>query len=272
MKKAFLIIFISLLSPVLWAQQIEWELIAEIPVKGADQVSLDNRGQIYYTTFDGGLYQLSSTGLQINHYSPSRQARITQLEAAWTVNVFTFSKDLQRFELFDRFLNPIMSRDLNDFDIGLARAGTLGNNNSVWVFDESNLSLKRVDYRRQSIVQSQPLNLVLEEQEWEVLDLKETKNILFMRVPGRVVLFDNQGNFLKRLTVPGENNLSITGDNLYNMENENIVEYNWNTGMKTAFNLPSVYNNYFVKTSADLIVFYNQSSILIYKNLFYRNR
>lgn len=272
MKTTFLILCISLLSPLVLAQEIAWKLIAEIPVKGVDQVSLDNRGQIFYTTLDGSLYQLSSAGLQINHYSPSRQARITQLEAAWTVNIFTFSKDLQRFELFDRFLNPITSRDLNDYDIGLARTGTLGNNNSIWVFDESNLSLKRVDYRRQSVLQSQPLNLVLEEQEWEVLDLKEAKNILFMRVPGRVVLFDNQGNFLKRLSVPGENHLSISGDHLYNIENGNIVEYKWNTGMKTAFNLPSVYKNHYIKSSSDILVFYNQSRILIYQNPFNGNR
>jgi len=268
MKKIHLLYILYLLSPVVWAQETEWKLINKLSIKDVDQVSFDNRGQIFYTTADGSLYQLSPNGVPINHFSPSRQARISQLEAAWTVNIFTFSKDLQRFELFDRFLNTIMSRDLNDFEIGLARAATMGNNNSIWVFDESNMSLKRIDYRRQTILQRQPLNLVLEDQEWDVLDIKEAQNILFLRVPDRVILFDNQGNFLKRLSMPGESPLAIWRENIYNIEEGEILEYKWNTGMKTALELPSVIKDHNHQVHADHIVFYDKGSILIYRNPF----
>ena len=261
-------IFMILLCPISWAQEVEWRLISDVPIKGVDQVSLDNRGQIFYTTRDGGLYQLSPQGIPINHFSPSRQAQITHLEAGWTVNIFTFSKDLQRFELFDRFLNPIMNRDLQDFEVGLAKASTLGNNHSLWVFDESDLSLKRIDYRRQTVIQKQPLNLVLEEQEWDVKDIKEVQNFLFLRVPDSVILFDNQGNFLKRLSIPGDSPLSLMGENLYNIEEDKILEYNWNTGMKTAFNLPSVITDHDVKIQGDQIVFFNQAGFLFYQNPF----
>lgn len=257
---------------MVWAQEIDWKLISILPIKGADQLSLDNRGQVFYTTADGSLYQLSANGIAINHYSPSRQASITQLEAAWTVNIFTFSKDLQRYELFDRFLNPIMSRDLNDLEIGLAKAATLGNNNSLWVFDESDLSLKRIDIRRQTMLQRQPLNLILENQEWEVLDIKEVQNILFLRVPDKVILFDNQGNFLKRLNIAGNNSLAVQGENIYNIEDDKIVEYKWNTGMKTAFNLPSNTVNNQLKVHTDHIVFYNKDSLQMYRNPFSARR
>jgi len=268
MKKIFLVLILSLLSPLVRAQNVEWQLIAELPIKGVDQVSFDNRGQIFYTTGDGSLYLLSPNGLPVNHFSPSRQARITQLEAAWTVNIFTFSKDLQRFELFDRFLNPIMSRELSDFEIGLARVATLGNNNSVWVFDESNMSLKRIDYRRQTILQRQPLNLVLEDQEWDVLDIREVQNLLFLRVSGRVIIFDNQGNFLKRLVIPGEGPLAVWRDNIYNIEEGKILEYKWNTGMKTALELPSIIKDHKLKVHADHIVFYDKGSLIVYQNPF----
>ena len=105
-----------------------------------------------------------------------------------------------------------------------------------------------------------------------MLDIKEVQNILFLRVPDKVILFDNQGNFLKRLNMAGKNSLAVQGENIYNIEDDKIVEYKWNTGMKTAFNLPSNTVNNQLKVHTDHIVFYNKDSLQMYRNPFSARR
>jgi len=266
MKSAWLIFLIYFLSLGVRAQQVDWILVTDIPMKGLEQVSLDNRGQIFYTTGDGSIYQLAPNGLPVNYYSPPRQASITQLEAGWTVNIFTFTKDLQRYEFFDRFLNPLMSRDMDRVDVGLASAATLGNNNTIWVFDESDFSLKKIDYNRQAILQDQPLNLVVNEQDWKVTDLKEAQNMVYLRVPDRVYIFDNQGNYLKQISVPGQGPLSIWAGNIYWVSSGMLMVYQVNKGVKTEFMLPAEVDNHHVKVHGNLIVFYNSGQLLIYQN------
>ena len=266
MMKTLLILILSLIGPFTWAQEIHWELIGEVPVKGLEQISFDNRGQIFYSNSSGNLYQLSPDGKQINHYSPSRQASITQLEASWTVNIFTFSKDLQRYEIFDRFLNPILTRDMDRLGIGLAKAATLGNNNSLWVFDESNISLNRIDYKRQQLLQNQPLNLVLNGQDWNVLDIKEHRNMLYLRVQDEVLIFDNQGNYLRRLPVPGTSGLSIYGGHTYFIQENQLIELQLDSGLKKSFQLPKRGDDKQVLVHQNRLILYDQASISIYLN------
>jgi hypothetical protein len=265
MKTAPIVFFLVLMSSVLMAQQ--WTLVSDLPIRGLERVSLDNRGQIFYTIGDGSIYQLSPIGVPINHYSPPRQAGITQLEAGWTVTVFTFSKDLQRYEMFDRFLNPLMSRDMDRLEVGLARAATLGNNNTLWVFDESDFSLKKIDYKRQALLQNQPLNLVINDQDWKVTDMREVQNMVFLRVPENIYIFDNQGNYLKSISVPGQGPLSISGGSIYWINSGKLVEYQMNRGVITSeLALPSSVNGHHVKVHGKHVLFYNERQILIYLN------
>ena len=72
------------------SQDLLENALAEIEINGLDQVSMDNRDQIFISSREGDLYLYDSKGNRLNYFSPPRQGRISQLEAAWTVNIFYF--------------------------------------------------------------------------------------------------------------------------------------------------------------------------------------
>jgi hypothetical protein len=149
---------------------------------------------------------------------------LNQLEASWTVNIFTFSADLQEYRILDRFLNPLAEKGFSFADISLAKAATLGNNNVVWVWDESDLSLKSLDYRRNQVIQSQPLNLIIESTDLSVSEIREFKNRLFMNVPeSGVFIFDNQGNLMRKIEVKGINKLCYHNEHLLWIEGNKLM-------------------------------------------------
>jgi len=208
------------------SQDLLENALAEIEINGLDQVSMDNRDQIFISSREGDLYLYDSKGNRLNYFSPPRQGRISQLEAAWTVNIFTFSEDLQEYRVLDRFLNPIAEHNFFDASINLAKAATFGNNNIVWVWDESDLSLKRIDYLRNLVLDAQPLPLLTDSKNLNILEMREFKNRLFVLAPEEgVFVFDNQGNLIRQINLKQVPNLSLYKDYLLWIENKHLNTY-----------------------------------------------
>ncbi|WP_051287108.1 hypothetical protein [Algoriphagus mannitolivorans] len=196
------------------------------PIPNLDLVSLDTKDQIFASNTSGDIYLIDSRGKQLNFFSPSRQGQLSQLEASWTVNIFGFSTDLQEYRILDRFLNPLVEKGLFDTGITLAKAATLGNNNVLWIWDESDLSLKSLNYLQNQIIQTQPLNLILDSPDLTVMEIREFKNRLFMNVPNSgIYIFDNQGNFLQKVDLQLNQRLCFYKENLYWVEGKKLKRY-----------------------------------------------
>ena len=199
-----LLVFIFSYSGNAQNQDILGAPIAEIKVNDLDLISFDTKDQLFASNTSGDIYLFSKQGKQVNLFSPARQGRLDQLEAARTVNVFSFSSDLQEYRVLDRFLNPLAENGFSFSEVTLAKAATLGNNNVVWVWDESDMTLKSLDYLRNILIQSQPLNLITGSETLDVTEIREFKNRLFMNVPASgVFIFDNQGNLMRKIEVKG---------------------------------------------------------------------
>lgn len=212
------------------SQQALPDPIAEIPVEYLDLVSLDTKDQIFVSNTSGDIYLFDSDGKQINLYSPERQGRLDQLEASWTVNIFSFSADLQEYRIFDRFLNPLAVKGFSQSEITLAKAATLGNNNLLWVWDESDLSLKSLDYLRNLIIQSQPLNLILSNNDLRVSEIREFKNRLFMNIPSEgIFMFDNQGNLIQKISLKIDQKLCFYKEYLFWIQGEYLMAFSLST-------------------------------------------
>lgn len=266
---SFLLILISVFSNLLSDPSPEVFLFtnpsAEIPLENLHLVSLDTRDQLFASNTSGDIYLFDKNGKQLNLFSPVNQGRLHQLEASWTVNVFTFSADLQEYRILDRFLNELSNKQLFSSGINLPKAATLGNNNIIWVWDESDLSLKSLNYRQNQIIQSQPLNLILESENLTVTEIREFKNRLFMNVPeSGIYIFDNQGNFLQKVNLKIDQRLCFYRENLFWVERNKLKMYS--LGLKAIFNVGTLPTNdvLYLQIGQDMITFVKEDRIEIY--------
>lgn len=265
--KTSLILFFGLFSGALFSQQplIEVGPLAEISLSNLDLISLDTRDQIFASTTSGDVYLYDQSGKQLNVFSPPRQGRLHHVEAAWTVNIFTFSADLQEFRILDRFLNPLAENSFLLNDITLPKAATLGNNNVIWVWDESDLSLKSLDYLRNTVLQAQPLALILDSENLSVTEIREFKNRLFVNAPqSGIFIFDNQGNFLQKVNLQLDQRLCFYKENLLWIEDGRLKLYSLKT--KAIFDmgvLPSTEIKS-LQIGLEIIVFQEKDRIRVY--------
>ncbi len=203
------------------SQQINWEKVGEIPIKNAVALSVDRKDQLFVSDTQGNIYQYGADGDSINFYSPVFRARPERLEAAWTVNIFIFTSDMQQAEILDRFLNPVSHIRFSQEGFGMVSQANLGNGNVLWLVDEAGLRLVKYDYRRKQKLQEQPLSLILPGRDLIALNLLERKNTLFLQVKDQgVFILDNQGNLIKHVPHISNSSISVEGNWIFFIDHE----------------------------------------------------
>lgn len=265
MKVRVLILLLSSISLQSFCQNESWGDFIKIDFPKLDQFSLDNQGFIFLADLEGNIYQYDRNGKFINNFSPARQGSLSQLEAFWTVNIFTFSTDLQEYRILNRFIIPIAENRFPMDLVGLAKMATLGNNNVIWVYDETDLSLKQFDYIRGRIIQSQPLNLILDRSSLEITDIKEYQNLLFLNIRDEgVFILDNQGNFIKRLMLESDQKIGFWKSNVVYLKDRKIILVNFQSDETEEIEVPIGIEPKAVRINRNNVLFFDSNQVWIY--------
>jgi hypothetical protein len=192
-----------------------WTLVKTLTLPGASAASVDRRGALYLADKDNNLRQLTVAGQPLNTYSPAQPGHVAVLEA-WNQNsVLVFYDDRQQVLLLDRFLAPLSEIRLADYVDGTVRTATLAPDGLLWLLDESNLILREFDPQALRLVQNTPLDLIIGRSRPDFRFLRQYQNNVYLvdRTSG-VFVFDNLGNYRKKLPFTGLDFVTFRGDEL----------------------------------------------------------
>jgi hypothetical protein len=192
-----------------------WTLVKVLTLPNASAASIDRRGTLYLADKDNNLRQLTTAGQPLNTYSPAQPGHVAVLEA-WNQNaVLVFYDDRQQVLLLDRFLAPLSEIRLADYVDGTVRTATLAPDGLLWLLDESNLMLREFDPQALRLVQNTPLDLLIGRSRPDFRFLRQYQNNIYLvdRTSG-IFVFDNLGNYRKKLPFTGLDFITFRGDEL----------------------------------------------------------
>lgn len=193
-----------------------WALVKALGLPGAGAASLDRRGTLYLADRDNNLRQLTREGQPLNTYSPPQPGHIALIEA-WNQNsLLVFYDDRQQVLLLDRFLAPLSEIRLADYIEGTVRTATLAPDGLLWLLDESTLNLREFDPQALRVVQSTPLDLLIgrgARPDFRYLRQYQN-NVYLVDKNSGIFVFDNLGNYRKKLPFTGLDNITFRGDEL----------------------------------------------------------
>jgi streptogramin lyase len=201
-----------------------WQLVATIKLPNPGLASLDRRGTLYVADAGNNVRQFGRDGQPLNTYAPTQPGHVAQLEAWNLTQTLLFYDDRQQLVLLDRFMAPISTVRLADYlPDGTVRTATLAPDGRVWLLDESTLALRTLDPQTGLLPQTTPLDLIIGRSRPDFRFLRHYQNNLYLvdRTSG-IFVFDNLGNYQKKLPFPGLNFVGFSGDELYFFDNAGL--------------------------------------------------
>lgn len=192
-----------------------WAFVKTLALPNTGAASLDRRGTLYLADQDNNLRQLARDGQPLNTYSPAQPGHVAVVEAWNQNNLLVFYDDRQQVLLLDRFLAPLSEIRLADYIDGTVRTATLAPDGLLWLLDESALTLREFDPQALRVVQNTPLDLIIGRSRPDFSFLRQYQNNVYLvdHTSG-VFVFDNLGNYRKKLPFIGLDFITFRGDEL----------------------------------------------------------
>lgn len=191
-----------------------------VPISTPTAFSTNQSGTLFLGDAQGVVRAYDTTGRVTHTFSPPRVAEVTTLEAGQHLRVFCFSRDVQEYLLLDRFLTPLPGYEkpakIVPEEVGFARLAALAADGQLWLFDDTDFSLKKYTPATRRVSLHVPLELVLAGRDPLFVALREYQNLVFLH-DGRsgVLVFDNAGNFRSKIAAGAAEPIGFYGDELY---------------------------------------------------------
>ncbi|MDN5205186.1 hypothetical protein QQ008_27630 [Fulvivirgaceae bacterium BMA10] len=223
-------------------------LVESISINSPSAVSMDRNGTIYIADNRGDITKYDASGKEQLKFSPDQPGAVNNIEAWSGLKIFVFYETRQEYIWLDRFLNTSRSFLLDDPDIGRASIATASSDQNIWILDDINLDLLKYDPNfNRILLKTSLMNVLPQKDQYEITHLKEYQNSLYIGLKDiGILVFDNLGNYVKRLPILNIDHFEFLNEELYYQEGRQIKFYHLYNSKERSFNLPQSNNNRFV--------------------------
>lgn len=177
--------------------------------------SQDRSNNIFLAFAGGDITKYSPNFDSLLSYSPTKVGDVTLLEAWHGFQIFTFYDQFQEYTLFNRYLTQDTHYSLVQTPVDYVDMCTISSDQNLWVFEENSLRLLKINTTIKEVTLEVPLEFIISNQEHHITFLKEYQNLLFIvDALSGVYIFDNLGNYLRKIEVTGVTKCDFRKDQL----------------------------------------------------------
>lgn len=126
--------------------------------------SLDNLGNIYLLTPNNQIKKINSNYDSVGIFNDVRRfGKISLIDASNPLKILVYYKDFSTIVVLDRFLNMRNSIDLRSQNILQVKTIAQSYDNNIWLFDELNAAIKKVDENGKVLLTSADFRMLFDE-------------------------------------------------------------------------------------------------------------
>jgi hypothetical protein len=166
---------------------------------GISWLANDGLGNTLAITDKGELLRFDTAGKQAANFREMVNGRLAYVDATNPLDILAFYPETARILFLDNMLYPKARFDLFQLGFGNHSVACRSEDGNVWLWDERNFQLLKVDRNMQLLQKGQSL----QNQSSQALAptfLVEANRLVYMNCPGTgVFLFDFYGGYLKTL-------------------------------------------------------------------------
>lgn len=238
-KLLFLVIF-SLFSRSLLAQ-IDSTSAPELIISGdIIDFSVDNLGNIYTLNKTNQLKKISPKGDSLSIYNEvKRYGKVYSIDVTNPLKLLMFYKDFGTIVVLDRFLTVINTLDLRKQGIYQASAISQSFDNGIWIYDEQEAKLKRMNDEGNIIDQTADFRQSMEAAPSPSFLIDQNRLVYLYDSARGVFVFDYFGTLKNKVSLLGWTDFQVIDNNVYGRKEGVFQRYQLNALSLIEQKLPS---------------------------------
>ncbi len=244
----------------------QWQEIKQVKVDGIQLYDQDQMGNIYVANAEGTVMKFSQSGEKLLDYSPVRITRVDELKVTTQLKVALFYEGMQELVMLNRWFGDPIQYRLSDFNLGFVTAVSPTPQQTVWVVDLTDFSLKLLDANRAQVLEEKSLAQVLDQKTADVDFFKTQENRMFLVSGNMMLVFDNLGNYLESIPLGKMGKPRFYRSSFYGKLAGRMIITDIYSGEKKEIDLPKDSGSDILFNGSRLVSF-SQGGFVVYKYL-----
>ena len=232
-------------------------------------VVIDNLDNIYLTSSTGQIKKLGPAGDSLAVYNQVRNfGQPHSVDVSNPLKILLFYKDFSTLVVLDRFLSARATIDLRRQHILQPTAVGLSYDNNIWVFDEFDSKLKRIDEQGNLLSETPDLRIAINQSISPQRIINDNKTVYLADTANGIFVFDNYGTFRRKVALTKWQSLEVFQNQIISIQNGFISIYDPATFLERKQKLPSFIPYLSAFTHANRFVLLGKDSVQIYRTVF----
>ncbi len=201
--------------------------------------TVDNLDNIYVLNSRNQVKKYNSNGDSTGVYNDVKKfGQASLIDVSNPLKVLLYYRDYGTVVVLDRFLNAVNTIDLRRQNILQARAIGQSYDNKVWVYDEVENKLKKIDEEGKLLLETPDFRLLLGQAPIPIKIFDENKFVYVYDSVYGVYVFDYYGALKHNIMIQHWQNLKIAGKYIYGSRADSLFRYDIRTYQVDEWKMP----------------------------------
>ena len=227
-KFAWCLLFIAFISShkVLLAQDdslFRFLKKIEYPISS---FTVDNLGELYLINTDNQLKKYNEKGDSVGVFNQvTKYGKLSYVEAQNPWKAILFYQNYSTIVLLDKYLNVLTNINLRQQNIFKVTAVTSSYDNNIWLYDEQENKLKKIDDTGNKLFESVDFRLLFDSVPTPTKIIDADGFVYLYDPENGLYIFDYYGSFKSKLSFTGWTDVMVIGKSIYGFDEKNLYRY-----------------------------------------------
>jgi len=235
------VLFTVLFLPLLLYSQADSSFQYIKTVKG-DIVgfAVDNLDNLYLFSSTNQLKKLDVNGDSIAVFNNVRKlGKASYIDVSNPLRILLYYKNFATIVILDRLLNIRATIDLRKQNIYQVQAICLSFDNNIWLFDELENKLKKIDETGRLLLETSDFRQLFGEASSPGRIYDQDGYVYLYNRQKNVYVFDYYGALKNDLALPGWNNFKVVGKSVFGTRNDTLHRYRMGLPEVASYKMPA---------------------------------
>jgi hypothetical protein len=230
-------------------------------------LNVDNLDNIYLITSTNQLKKVNVNGDSLAIFNDvKRFGNPTYIDVTNPLKVLLYYKKFSTTVVLDRFFNVRNTINFRKQNIFLVNNIATSYDNNIWLFDEQNYLLKKVDENGKALAESVDWRTFFDTVPSPTKIMDRNNFVYLYDTAKGFYVFDYYGAFKTKLPFLHWQFVEISGDFLYGFNQNKLYSYNLKTTEQKEYPLPAFINKYkFIEVMNGKLYLLKENAIEIYQ-------